>query len=174
MNNFHTDAVLTADDVKALRQAEKVVFRMTQGQATIEAGLGDMLAEPRAYTGAQRRVFPELSTGSSDRERTIEVSGSVRGSVEGGFDSLAAHTGFAMLHTAQYTPTWTTIASLLRVGDALMLVFDGDAHTDENLRKARMHGDVLRLRVRRPNGRVLTFDVASSTGPDNTARMVRA
>lgn len=163
---------LTADDVKALRKAEKVVFRLLHGVATIEAGIGKMLCDNRRYTDVERRLFPDRAYGSSDRERTVTVSGVATN----WYADKPVHeglTGFEMLHTAQHNATWQTIAGLLRAGDALHLHFDGDAHTNENLRKAGMHGDVLRLVVHRGETK-MTFMVTSSAGPDNSARMVHA
>lgn len=170
--------VLTADDVKALRRAETVVFRLRNGRYTIEAGIGWM-TEARTYTAAEQRIFPDLSTGSSERERVIETFGAIQPYGSGTYTARYS-TGFAMINSAQFTQTWITIASLLRAGDVLSLRFLADAHTNDNLRKAGLHGDVLRLDVTRDQGHlvidgtVLAFDVISSTSPDNTARMVRA
>ena len=165
-------ATLTTADGKALRKAESVVFRLHKGRYTIEAGIGKALNDNRPYTDVQRRLFPDRAYGSSDRDRTLTVSGYI--------DSYAGRPftedskGFAMINSAHFVPTWQTVARLLRAGDEITLHFLGDAHTNEALRKVGMHGDVVRLNVHRADGAVLTFDVAHSTCADNSARMVQA
>lgn len=164
--------VLTADDVKALRKAETVIFRLRQGRYTIEAGIGKALSDNRPYTDVQRRLFPDRAYGSSDRDRTLTVSGYICSYA--GRPTSEDSNCFAMIFNANYAETWKTIAGLLRAGDELSLTFKGDAHTNEALRKVGMHGDVLVLNVHRTDGSTMTFEVAHSTGPDNTARMVQA
>lgn len=165
-------ATLTTDDVKALRKAESVVFRLHKGRYTIEAGIGKMLCDNRPYTDVERRLFPDLATGSSDRERVLTVHGYIDSYQGRRFTEDSK--GFAMINSAHLVPTWQTVARLLRAGDEITLHFLGDAHTTLALEEVGMHGDVVRLNVHRADGSTMTFEVAHSTGPDNTARMVRA
>jgi hypothetical protein len=80
-------------------------------------------------------------------------------------------TAFEMLHSAQVTETWQTIVGLLRVGDDLKLVWAA-GNSNGYLEESNLHRDELRLEVTR-NGKRLTFHVATSVCPNNSARMIK-
>lgn len=67
----------------------------------------------------------------------------------------------------------SAVASTLRVGDDIAFQFCPDYHTNQNMEKAGLHGDVLRLIVTRKKRR-LYFEIDHMTCPDNTARMCRS
>lgn len=169
-------AVLRGDDLKALRTADSIVFRMHKGVATIEAGLeGGWGEEPRIFTPTQQRTFPTTDTGSRERIRVVTVQGVITSYDR---DETRRPTGdegvaFEMIHSAQYSDVWQTVVSLLRVGDALTLHFVADGDTTDYLRKAGLHGDRLDLVVRRGEGRPMTFTLDSRVCPANTARMIK-
>lgn len=166
-----TTQTLTAEDLKALRRADSVSFHHRQDETYLVASLRS-LSEPRVYTAAEQRLFPNTDLGG-DRTRRIDVSGrvqaydrsTVRRAVDGG-------SAFAMVHSGQYNDVWRTITSLLKAGDDLHLDFTGDKFANQYSRTAGLHLDVLSLVVRRgPTRLVFTLDVAAC--PDNTARMVQ-
>lgn len=165
---------LTQDDLKALRQADKVCFRLYDGVATVEACLDrGLAAEPRILTAAQQRLFPEVGHLDGERMRKIVVGGSVRWyDAVAGRSTLEGSSAFSMISSAQYTRAWVTVVHLLKAGDVLHLDFEGDAHSNGYTRSAGLHVDTLLLNVRR-GSRALTFQVDSRVTPNNTARMVK-
>lgn len=68
-----------------------------------------------------------------------------------------------------------SILGLLRVGDAVEFQFYPNAHSNGYLARARLHGDVLQLRVKRAGkkARMLEFELENSVCPENLARMCR-
>ena len=166
---------LTADDVKAIRLAEQVVFRIREGKSTLEVSLDRGWGEePRVFTAAEQRLFP-MNDVLGGRLRMIEVRGSISGyhapdETRTVFGPEAR--AFEMIHSAQYFDVWKTIASLLRTGDQVRLMFNADGHSNEITRKAGLHVDTLSLEVMRGD-RWMVFQVSSRTGWDNTARMIQ-
>ena len=168
---------LTAEDVKAIRAADTVAFRIHEGRTTLEASLDrGWSEEPRIYTANQQRLFPMPDEALGGLLRVIDVAGSVRGYNDEGdralyhFDTIKA---FEMIHSAKYSEVWQSIASLLRAGDKVRLVFDADGHSNQITKAKGLHVDTLYLEIMRPSGQRLVFQVSSRTGYDNTARMIR-
>lgn len=171
-------AALTAEDVKAIQKAEQVVLRIYQGKSTLEASLDRGWADsPRIFTASEQRLYPEVDGPLGGRRRTIEVTGSISGYTA---DTSRARFGpeasaFEMIHTAQYSETWRTIASLIRVGDQVRLCFNADGHSNEITRKAGLHVDTASIEITRQSAkRPLVFQVSTRVGYDNSARMVKA
>ena len=175
-------APLTAEDVKALKKAEKIIFRYYQGNATIEASLDGSRfsgeSDTRIFTAAQQMIYPRTDGSmNADRVRIIHVEGgvsayTVHSSLRRGGEGSQA---FAWFPSAQYSDRWWTISSLLRVGDTLSLAFEADGYSNGITREAGVHADTLTLRIRRQGAQrdlVLLVDV--SVCYDNSARMVRA
>lgn len=170
--------VLTSDDLKALRQADKIVLRHFKGEGGIEAYLdgGWDRDNPRILTPAQQRLFPETRDWDRDRGRTITVASTVASYRE---DSLrraegAQVSGFHMVSSAQYSDTWRTLAQMLRVGDEVQINFIGNGSSNGYTKKAGLHADEVRLRIKRKGqDRDLVFLVSTSVCEDNTARMVK-
>lgn len=163
-----TAAPLTRDDLAALRAADGLTLhhlrpsddRQSQIRAYLH-GYGQ-----RIYTAREQVLFP--TTDTTDRSRAIPVESDVSG-----YGWPADHAGqesdtraFAMVGM---NPILRTIVSLLRTGDELHLLWQADNNND-NHRAVGYHADELRLFVR---NRKLTFPVAYSVGPDNSARMIR-
>jgi hypothetical protein len=166
---------LTADDVAALRAADQVTFSHYEGSATIRAYFrGNRPATARIWT-----LFPTPEHGT-ERSRTVNTGASVRGYNNSG-ESMAmwtateedhAVTCFYFLYSAQLTETWTTIASLLRAGDTLTLLWVAD-NNSAHIREAGLHSDLLELRATSAKGVTRTFNVGAQVSPDNSARMIR-
>lgn len=172
---------LTAEDLKALKTADKIVFRHLKGVSTIEAGLDGGYAgdQPRIFTASEQRLFPSAdSLRITERQRVITVPGSVtwyEGDDRRYGQGEDAH-AFAWVPSAQYNDIWKTIASLLKVGDELELAFNGDAYSNGHTKTAGLHADACRLHVERTvrgSRQRLVFEVDHSICADNTARMVK-
>lgn len=141
---------LTSLDLKALRDADKVVFkRRRDGTAFI-----------RCIKEVNRRSPWE------DNERVHEIP--VRAEVRNARSDVEA---FQMLY-GRHDEEWQTIASLLRAGDQLELEFWADSHTNGYCEEANLHADSLRLHVRRGEKR-LVFLLSVAVCADNLARMIR-
>lgn len=168
---------LAADDVRALATAESVCFHRYGGEHYIRPQVGSSIDGSTIFTAAQQRVFNDTkNTGSGERSRKIATGGSVYAysypGSPGWAEANAPHvTCFESISSAQFSPTWTTVAGLLRTGDVLHLEWVADNHSylAEN---HGLHSDELRLIVKRGKRR-LTFALAFRVGPDNSARMIR-
>lgn len=78
---------------------------------------------------------------------------------------------FEMIHTPDYTPTWQTVAQLMKVGDFLQIEWTANGGNDY-AKEARLYTDSVKFVLIRKDRR-LTFNIATSTCPDNSARMCR-
>lgn len=148
---------VTAQDRRALRHADSVVFRLYKGQATVEATLrGDR------------------STCGFDQTHSVYADASVR-------DYSASHyavgtegyTGFVMFHSGvAYNDTLATLVDAMAVGSTLRLEWTR-GNDNENNRQVGWVRDELRLVVTGAKGKTQSFLVDVQVGPDNTARMVK-
>lgn len=139
-------------DVSALRHADYVVFAFNRNR------------DPK-YT--VRACKDENERAPFGAQRNITIDGHV-----------VAHDGMivgsAVCSLRSYEDEWRTVASLLRVGDELMVTFVG-ANNSDTLRAANLFADELRLHVLRGNDsrKTMTFLLDYRVCPDNTARMVQ-
>jgi hypothetical protein len=78
--------------------------------------------------------------------------------------------GSVGLYHSQHTPASSAIKTL-RAGDEIEFAFEPDGHTNGYVAAAGLHGDVLKLIVRRKGKRVATWKLESSMCPRNSARM---
>lgn len=67
----------------------------------------------------------------------------------------------------------SSILATLRAGDEIALEFSPDGHSNDYVRTAGLHADVLYLHVYRKGVSHATFELESSICPDNSARMCR-
>lgn len=81
---------------------------------------------------------------------------------------------FAMEHVywGQHCPT-SSVLRTLRVGDEISFSFWPDALSNGYIAAQGLHGDLLRLTVRRDGKRVATWDFSQSFCPENSARMCK-
>lgn len=149
---------LTADDVKALRKADTVSFHTNEDGTFIRASFKDDVV-----TKTNADLFPVRNNRARERQIVID------------HESYDAFYAFAMVHTAQYSRTFQSIARLLRKGDFIALRWGKDSNTNETLRKAGLHADQLDVVIYRGKAGTdpLVFTVETSVCPDNTARMIR-
>ncbi len=178
-------AGLSAQDVKALRQADTVCFYYdnTRGVVVSQAVGCKRVKNAGPY---------------EERERRHEVN--VRGVVSGTGVSYGAegYRCFQMIHCAQSSETWRTVVSCLKAGDVLTLRWSADGYRNGYVERARvaearrdgdpaglgeaLHADALYLEVERRSPetarkasrpRKLVFLLDVSVCVDNSARMVR-
>ncbi len=164
---------LSAQDVKALRQADSVSFhKRAHGKPTDCIQCSKRVKNPGPY---------------DETEKTYYVA--VRGVIAGGGVPYGAegYNCFEMIHVAQFCEVWRTIAQSLKAGDVLTLRWSADNFRNGYVEGARitekdeyrgmeLHADALYLEVTRGEGRKrrkLVFLLDVSVCVDNTARMVR-
>lgn len=151
-----TETKLTKEHVRFIRKASKsVVFRYTNGRAKVEF---------------EDKHGIELDIEVEQRENLY------------GKNHGKMYTGFAMIHTPDFTAHWCTIAQLLKVGDVLGLRWVADAngyvrnahYSGDSEMEAfdSLHMDSCYLTVKRGKS-LLEFHVATSICPDNSARMIK-
>jgi hypothetical protein len=163
MTNNNTGQALTKDQVKFLnKRLESVVFRYIGEHATLEA---------------QDSASKALLTIPCKFDFHVYGDAPLHG-------GRKPSKCFAMIHTPDFTEEWRTVAKLLRAGDVLELEFLADAwsnqylkvatgQTEDSHRYEALHVDNMRLRVYRHDKRALTFQLAESICPDNSARMIQ-
>jgi hypothetical protein len=170
LDQTETKTGLDAIQIAALRRADTVCFfHRAQPDATGEI----------SYIDAGKRVQPSpLEPFAPDSRHVIvpcefRLREYTRGDDKIPFDSKA-WSGFEMIHSAQFSEEWKTIASLLRVGDKLTLHWQRGAWTTEAMAEAspKFYGDSLSLIVDRPKAS-LSFLVTLHVGENNSARMIR-
>lgn len=140
---------LTAAQLRTIRNADTICFDLIDGQCDIRA-----------------IRIAEKSTSGFEETIEIPVGGGGRTDI----------TGFEMLHTPHFHDSWKTVTSLLRAGDRITLIWSPDHHTNDLVRSAGLHADVLQLRIDRGEGqklRRLTFEISTRVGVDNRARMIQ-
>ena len=151
---------ITKIEIAALRKADSVSFHNPpNGEAYICA--------------IKRKEVTTANPFADDIRITVPCESRLR-DYEGSFiTSRATFTAFDMIHSAQGDDGWQTIASLLRDGDALTLVWQRGAWSSPDLTDKGYVGDLLLLIVQRSDKR-LTFAVGHYVGPrHSSARMVR-
>ena len=147
---------LTALDLKALREANMVSFHQTK--------------EGQGFITATKRL--RTPTPWEDEKRyEIRVESLVR-SYRNGSKSDDRYACHYLTTTAQYDEHWRTVASLLRVGDVLVLKWNEDAGSCPFLEQRNLHGDSFELVVRRGE-KTLTFLLEEKVNEDYLLRMIR-
>jgi len=134
---------LTKMDLKALKRADMIVFRLNEIEAQKEIH-NDPFETEKRYS-----IPVEYKTDDDVKE--------------------AFHMNFG----AKVDMAWQTIVSLLRVGDEIILDWKKGAWTNDLLRKAGLVEDALFLHVRRKGKVKYTFLVDTQTGRATNGGMVR-
>lgn len=177
MTEIVTAVELSADDVRALRTADTVSFHYYDGRGYIQLTIdGERSGTLRVLSVADQRAFPQRVDMSAERRRMIDVTTEILGYGADGWTGWSHETepraaAFEMVHAAQYSDVWTTLASLIRKGDRLTLKWTADNNTDIT-RNAGLHSDHLQLIIVRGDAR-LTFNLVTAVRLDNSARMIR-
>lgn len=168
-------SALSTEDIAALRMASSIMFHHYQGRSFIRAEIRPS-GHPATFTSRAQILFPEQPTIPGERTREITVSGSVAGYTHDGSMWHADRadmqaTAFYMIHSAQFRPTWVTVATLLTPGETVSLGWIAD-NNSETLQDAGFHSDELQLTAIKGK-RKRVFGIATQVGPDNSARMIR-
>lgn len=165
-----TKTGLDAVQIAALRKADRVAFfhRATpdaSGETSYVEAIKRALVDARDPFARDAVIIIPCDWRLMDYTRDADSK------IPYGSDAFKA---FEMIHGAQYDDAWKTTASLLRVGDALTLLWSRGAFTTEGMQNAspKFYGDTLHLRVTRGE-KVLTFHIDTSICEDNCARMIR-
>lgn len=149
-------AVLTAQDIRALKHADALCFDHTG------TGEGQIRAIMRA----------ENSSTGFEQTHTIRAYLSTVNNY-GPDDPVNGWTAFHMFTSAKYDTVAQTLIRHMRTGGQFTLDWVRDNNNDI-LRDAGLHQDELRMRIAPPNGKnVDVFLVRVSVGRDNSARMIR-
>jgi hypothetical protein len=151
------DNEITAQDTRALRSADKIVYRRYNGQDTIEA----------TRDGAK-------TADGFDQSHTVYVGGMVQDyeRQDGWPAGRREYQCFEMCHSAQYSNVNKSALARIAKGDRVALVWTAGNNNDL-VRDANLHVDMLTLSITKPNGKREHYLLDVSVSRDNTARMVR-
>lgn len=144
---------LNRQQIRALRAADTIaIHARDEKSATITATL--------------------KATESDPFEKRLDIA------VESRFESFAPGSEFdgayALMTSADTSAHWQSIASTIRDGDDVRVIWSSDAATTQALREAGFHGDVLRIEIARDGGEArYAFDLLTAVCGNNTARMIR-
>lgn len=147
---------LESHHIRALRNADQIVFRHHDGQSTVEA----IRAARNSRTGFDEAVVIFAESAFTDYGANY---------LRGEPDSYEA---FHMEHAAKFNPAVVTVLRHLRAGDVLRLRWTLDNNTD-TIRRADLHQDELFVEVRRSERRIDAYMIESAVRLDNSARMIR-
>ena len=167
-----TTTGITAVELAALRKADAVSFHLRDGNCYLVASKETESTPADPFAPPRRSVTITAESQVTDYTplhwtRTYFSDSQYKSG------KLPAGTQcFAMLHSAQYLPEWRTIASLLKVGDAIRLVWLCNAWRSPANEARGTVGDRMNVEVRR-SGKVLTFRLLDYVGDNCSARMVK-
>lgn len=164
MTETATVTGLNKVDIQALRQADRISFHRHNGESSV------------VCTKEMRRAGP-----FEERERKHEIpcQDTIRAynGPDGDYQDARAAQCFEMIHSAQVSETWRTIAGLVRAGDEIELEWianDANGYLKSATSEGRqLYHDKLYLHIRRGGRRALSFYLDDSICPNNTARMIR-
>jgi 3-keto-L-gulonate-6-phosphate decarboxylase len=153
----HTSGQLDADSLRMMRKAGQVVFRVHNGVGTIES------SDSAITRNASGKEWTHILTVATKSTVYDNQNCSYRYKVDSAFE---------MIHSAKYCEVWQTVLAILRAGDVVSLHWLANAERNQYAEGASLHVDTLQLDVKRGK-RVLSFAIAHSVNPGNTARMVK-
>lgn len=149
---------ITSEALRALRHADTIVFRLNDGQATIEASIDAR----NSRDGFEHTSVSYVAHDVTDYERgRSDVPMSER-----------RYSGFVYMGSAKFDQVTQTLLTRIAKGDTVTLAWRYGNGVPV-LRDVGYRTDDLRVLITKPSGRVETYLVESSTGPDNSARMVK-
>jgi hypothetical protein len=160
---------LTRADIKKLREGDTLSFHRSPTHSGITARL-------RKLTSSTDQVVWEHEVSAFS---TLKWSGLDADNGDAGRKPLPE---VAVCHVYESSANnihseWRTIASLLKVGDRLELIWYRDAARNEYMKKHHLHGDRLQIVIHRKGRdgkfKPLLFLVESQCCENNTARMIR-
>ena len=163
---------ITAIELAALRQADIVSFHLRAGDCYL---ITSKNAEPTPADpfAPPRRSVTIVAEAQVTDYTPLDWRRNYFTDAEYESQRLPAATQcFAMIDSAQYTPEWRTLVSLLKVGDAIRLVWICNAwRTFANEARGTVE-DRMDVEVRR-SGKLLTFRLLDYVGAGNSGRMVK-
>ncbi len=156
---------LTVIDIKKLREGETLSFHRSPKASAI-----DVKKERLTPTGNEIEWQHSVPVHSTLKWCSLEDTE--------GAPPLAdvAYCHVYHTHVNNIHNEWHTIASLLRAGDRIELIWYRDANRNGYMKEAKLHGDRLQLVIHRKSGerfKPLLFLIESQCCENNTARMIR-
>lgn len=152
---------IEATHIRALRNADSVVFRLYKGQATIEANRD----ADNSPDGFEHRTTIYTAHSVTDYGRS---DGSAMS------DGPTQYTAFEMFHSgAEYNDELGTFVGRLAKGDTVKLMWRRGAGSSETTNNAGLVVDDLMVCITKPSGRIETYLLSYQVSHDNTARMIR-
>lgn len=166
MSETLADVGLTVNDIKALKQADRISFHHVGGKAWI------------CCTKEMRNVGP-----FDDRTRDYRIE------CVSTFNKNKPENPrcFAMVYSSQWNEEWETIRVFLHKGDVLSLHWDRDGNRSGYVARSKitekaeygdggygmeLHVDTLYLKIKRGEKK-FSFLLEMSVCPDNSARMIQ-
>ena len=143
---------ITKEQIKAIRQADTVCFRFSEGNHTIEAS----------------KRIKDTVFGDTTASAYIPVSGRLNayGNKQGDI-----YEAFYYLGSCKFDPTWQTIANLMRADDDITLLWIAN-NDSEALTEKGVFVDELKIIITRGK-KTMTFYVYSGAYTHNSSRMCR-
>ena len=145
---------LDASEIRALRNADKLIFSTHDGRTEIRA----VMDQDNSPTGFEQA-------------RAIPCAVSVVDYADG----LLTDGGISAFHMESYARDDEIVSTFvrgMRKGDALELIWRRNNNND-NLRSVEYSLDELHVVVIKPSGQRNRYLVKVSVGPDNSARMIK-
>lgn len=151
---------LTKDDVRALRQANRLVVHLS-AQYHDGDGLVRLVKDETDELKEKETVLPIPVR--EEQQYYVDGKVGIRGQ---NFAHVSLYQNFAT------TPPATSVLRSLRAGDKVSLAFNADAGTNTYVARAGLHADALWLYVARKGSKSHeTYVLDESVCPENSARM---
>lgn len=146
---------LTKLDIAALRHADSLVVTHAPGRHIVDLVKNNRPSEKDPFaTEIRHRLDVPTSVYADGKDRSDA-------------------TCFAMVSLYRFGGHAESVLKTLRVGDEISFQFYPDAHSNIAMARLRLHGDVLKLIVKRNGFSFAEFDLQTSVCPENSARMCK-
>ena len=157
---------ITAHDRRALRNADRIVFRMLNGMSTIEA----YRAAEYTSDGFEARHTVDCDSGIIHYGRDAGTLG------RGERARAESYNGFVHWGSVKFTGrnrnTWPTLVDAMAVGATVTLDWTM-GNDNDNTRGVGWRRDELHMTVTPAKGKPRTYLIAVEVGPVNSASMMR-
>jgi hypothetical protein len=175
MKNYYEELYkLTAEDIRALRNADAVAFDLYWHNGQRRSQIRAIKERKHTKDGFDETVY-------------IPASAVVEDYVREDWDPERRYKCYKLLHHPQYNEYWKTVVSLLHAGDSLRVCWvrsTGNGYLESSLTttdsgsalRDRLYQFTLAVEIHRAMKRgekVMSFMLRHSTCPDNSAAMVR-
>lgn len=149
---------LTKLDIAAIRRADDLVVSLAEGKTQV--------------TLTKKKRYNDPDPFAQDIRYTMDAPVTLDGWHRRDETKTARCFSYVTIFHSQHTHT-SSVLNTLRAGDQISFRFWPDAHSNTNMARAMLHGDVLYLDIYRKGQRFAEFEIDHSNGPDNSARMCR-